>query len=151
MQSLHGGERVQSAARLGVDVSRLLDASASLAPFTLRLSWRILHRGVRDYPDRGHVLLKQQLAALHGLGSSFVLPGNGAAELFTWAARDAASLGSSASLSPCFADYSRALGCWDAQLIPVPMRLDRIACFPQPYPLEAGCRLSLRALDLQSP
>ena len=137
MQSLHGGERALSAARLGVHSSRVLDASASLAPFTPRFSWRTLQRGLKDYPDRGHALLKQQLAQLHGLDPSYVLPGNGAAELFTWAARDAASSGVSASLSPCFADYGRALSCWDSRLISVPMSLDWSGMFPQFYPSEA--------------
>ena len=63
-----------AAARLGVDVSRVLDASASLAPFTPRLSWRTLQRGLRDYPDRSHALLRQQLAALHDIDSSFGSP-----------------------------------------------------------------------------
>ena len=142
MQSLHGGERALAAARLGVDVSRVLDASASLAPFTPRFSWRTLRRGLRDYPDRSHALLRQQLAELHGLDPGSVLPGNGAAELFTWVARDAASSGTSASLSPCFADYGRALSCWGSQLIQVPMRLDWSNGFPQLYPsddvLQAG-------------
>ena len=47
----------------------------------------------RDYPDRSQMLLRQQLAALHGTEPSSVLPGNGAAEPFTWAARDAAEQG----------------------------------------------------------
>ena len=136
MQSLHGGERVLTAERLGVDVSRVLDASASLAPFTPRFSWRALQRGLRDYPDRAHALLRQQLAALHGLDPGSVLPGNGAAELFTWVARDAASTGTSASLSPCFADYGRALGCWQSPLIPVPIAwIDRL--LSTAYPAEA--------------
>ena len=37
-----------------------------------------------------------------------VLPGNGAAELFTWAARDAAGTGRSLLPAPGFADYGRA-------------------------------------------
>ena len=91
MQAVHGGELQQAASRLGVDAARLLGASASLAPFTPRLSWRVLRFGLRDYPDRRHALLRHQLAELHRVDNDFVLPGNGAAELFTWVARDAAS------------------------------------------------------------
>jgi histidinol-phosphate/aromatic aminotransferase/cobyric acid decarboxylase-like protein len=67
---------------------------------------------LRDYPDRGYLRLRQAIAAAHGLGPDSVLPGNGAAELFTWAARDAAAAGRSLLPSPGFADYARALGCW---------------------------------------
>ena len=151
MQSLHGGERALTAARLGVDVSRVLDASASLAPFTPRLSRRVLQRGLRDYPDRAHGLLRQQLAELHGLDPGSVLPGNGAAELFTWLARDAASSGTSASLSPCFADYGRALGCWQSPLIPVPMSLDWSDGFPQPYPADAVLQAGASVLWICNP
>ena len=47
-----------------------------------------------------------------GVDPGDVLPGNGAAELFTWAARDAAVEGCSLLPQPGFADYNRALRCW---------------------------------------
>ena len=53
----------------------------------------------------------------------WVLPGNGAAELFTWAARDAAAAGVSGLLAPGFADYRRALQCWDAASVETPLAL----------------------------
>lgn len=59
---------------------------------------------IRDYPDRGQTTLRQAMAGLHGLDPDAVLPGNGAAELFTWAARDAAAIGVSGLISPGFAD-----------------------------------------------
>ena len=151
MESLHGGERTKTAARLDVDVGRVLDASASLAPFTPRFSWRTLQRGLRDYPDRCHDLIRQQLAEIHDIKSDSVLPGNGAAELFTWAARDAASSGISVSLSPGFADYVRALSCWDSQLIPVPISLDWTDCFPQLYPAEAVLQARASVLWICNP
>ena len=63
-----------------------------------------------------------------------MLPGNGAAELFTWAARDAATLGESLLPAPGFADYPRALACWggSSRSLPLPLRWD--AAFPQPFP-----------------
>ena len=48
--SKHGGEIQQAAERLGVPSSRVLDASASLVPWTPRLRWRLLSQGLRDYP-----------------------------------------------------------------------------------------------------
>ena len=87
----------------------------------------------RDYPDRSQVLLRQRL--LHGAWSpSFVLPGNGAAELFTWAARDAAEQGLSVLAAPGFADYKRALRCWSATSRQQQLPLLWDEGFPQPFP-----------------
>ena len=72
-----------------------------------------------------------------------VLPGNGAAELFTWAARDASEHGLSVLAVPGFADYGRAMRCWSATAASLPL-WDEV--FPQPFPNRA--RIS--AVDLQS-
>ena len=118
----HGGNREAAAARLNCKPSQLLDASASLAPWSPRCS-RIPLTAIRDYPDRGQTSLRQAMADLHGLDPDAVLPGNGAAELFTWAARDAAAAGVSGLLAPGFADYRRALQCWNAPWIDVSLAL----------------------------
>ena len=99
----HGGNRQAAASRLNCRPSQLLDASASLAPWSPRCS-RIPLAAIRDYPDRDQSSLRQSMACLHGLDPDAVLPGNGAAELFTWAARDAAAEGVSGLLAPGFAD-----------------------------------------------
>ena len=69
----------------------------------------------------------------------WVLPGNGAAELFTWAARDAAAAGISGLLAPGFADYRRALQCWDAAWVETALALswDNLSVAP---PSARGCR-----------
>ena len=118
----HGGNRYATASRLNCRPSQLLDASASLAPWSPSFS-RIPLVAIRDYPDRGQTSLRQAMAGLHGLDPDAVLPGNGAAELFTWAARDAAAIGVSGLLAPGFADYRRALQCWNAPWIEVPLAL----------------------------
>ena len=100
---------------MGLKPGQLLDASASLVPFRPpSLLLRALERGIRggalrDYPDRSQNELRGAIAAWHGIDADAVLPGNGAAELFTWAARDAAACGLSGLLEPGFADYRRAL------------------------------------------
>ena len=81
----HGGNRVALAAQLGCRPSELLDASASLVPWTPWLG-RLPLGAIRDYPDRSHAALRQAIATCHGLDPDLVLPGNGAAELFTWVA-----------------------------------------------------------------
>jgi histidinol-phosphate/aromatic aminotransferase/cobyric acid decarboxylase-like protein len=90
---------------------------------------------LRDYPDRDYGALRQVIAAHHGLEPEAVLPGNGAAELFTWAARDAAAAGVSVLPTPGFADYRRALACWQGASRPLPLPLSWPAAFPQPFPL----------------
>ena len=134
MRFAHGGEIQSAAFRLGIPKAHLLDASASLVPWMPRLSVRDLTFGVRDYPDRYHHELVARIARIHGLEALAVLPGNGAAELFTWAARDAAALGISSLAAPGFADYSRALACWRGSLAKHFLGLEWDAAFPQPFP-----------------
>ncbi|MED5164554.1 MAG: threonine-phosphate decarboxylase, partial [Cyanobacteriota bacterium] len=62
--SLHGGNRIDEARRLGCRPEQLLDASASLVPFppsrALRRSLRraLTDNTLRDYPDRSHQRLR---------------------------------------------------------------------------------------------
>ncbi len=136
----HGGNRQAVARRLGCRPDQLLDASASLVPFgpppallrSLRRSGALA--ALRDYPDRSYRELREAIAALHGLDPAWVLPGNGAAELFTWAARDAAAAGVSLLPAPGFADYGRALACWGAPARPLPLSLPWSDAFPSPFP-----------------
>ncbi len=147
----HGGNLIQEALRLGLRPSQLLDASASLVPFcpprVLRraLKQAIAGSALRDYPDREQQELRQVIGRWHGLQPEAVLPGNGAAELFTWAARDAASCGVSRLPDPGFADYRRALACWDAALLSLPLSLSWPRTWPQPWPFQAepdgGCQV----------
>ena len=133
MRFAHGGEIQSAALRLGVSPGQLLDASASLVPWTPRFSAQALSRGLRDYPDRHHHQLAGLIARIHDLDTSAVLPGNGAAELFTWAARDAAAVGMSLLPAPGFADYSRALACWDGLTARKCLSLDWSSVFPQVF------------------
>ena len=113
---VHGGNIFSVGGASSHPLSQWIDASASLAPFW---PWReilgaLRPRHFRFYPSIGHPRLRACASSLHGLPSEFVLIGNGAAELFTWAARDASSLGCSFAHFPGFADYTRALNCWTA-------------------------------------
>ncbi|MBM5793279.1 MAG: aminotransferase class I/II-fold pyridoxal phosphate-dependent enzyme [Cyanobacteria bacterium K_DeepCast_150m_m2_101] len=135
----HGGNLAAAAAALGVRTGQLLDASASLAPLRPAVAaeaWRAGAglAGLRPYPDRAHSALRVAIAGVHGLDPAWVLPGNGAAELFTWAARDAAAAGVSALPAPGFADYGRALDCWGGAAVGWPLPLDWDGAFPQSLP-----------------
>ncbi len=139
----HGGNLEATARRLGCRPDQILDASASLAPFALpRAARRALRQAdLRAYPDRSHWRLRQQIARLHQLDPESVLPGNGAAELFTWAARDAASSGVSLLPQPGFADYQRSLQCWGGQQRSLPLPLEWSEPFPHPFPGASGAEV----------
>jgi histidinol-phosphate/aromatic aminotransferase/cobyric acid decarboxylase-like protein len=139
----HGGNRSAIARRLGCRPEQILDASASLVPFgpppaVRRALRRALSAGgglaVRDYPDRAYTGLRGAIAAHHRLDPAWVLPGNGAAELFTWAARDAAAAGPSLLPTPGFADYRRALACWGGDRRSLLLPLAWEGTFPAPFP-----------------
>ncbi len=94
--------------------------------------------GLRDYPDRAYGALRQAIAAWHGLDPAMVLPGNGAAELFTWVARDAVACGTNLLPSPGFRDYRRALTCWGGGWESLPLPLIWTEGGPSAWPLEAA-------------
>ena len=133
----HGGNRKSVADALGCRPSQLMDASASLAPWTPHFS-RLCKAAIRDYPDRDQSSLRQTIADLHGLTSDWVMPGNGAAELFTWAGRDASAVGLSGLLAPGFADYRRALQCWGAAWVETSLTLSWAQSGPLNHPLLQG-------------
>ena len=138
--SRHGGNLDQAAERLGCRPGQILDASASLVPFGPPLALRaaLLAAPLRPYPDRDHRRLRCALARHHGLDPDQLLPGNGAAELFTWAARDAAAAGCSLLPAPGFADYQRALACWGGAWRDWPLPLQWPGPGPQAFPPGSG-------------
>ncbi|MEM1280394.1 MAG: threonine-phosphate decarboxylase, partial [Cyanobacteria bacterium P01_H01_bin.152] len=105
----------------------LLDFSASISPLgpppsAIAALQANLTQVVR-YPNPQYPQLKQQLAQHHGLHPDWILPGNGAAELLTWASRELASLEAVYLITPAFGDYGRALSTFDAcvQSISLPL------------------------------
>ena len=147
----HGGNRQAIARRLGCRPGQLLDASASLVPFGPPLALRarlaallLLGDALREYPDRAYRDLRVRLARIHGLQPEALLPGNGAAELFTWAARDAAACGTSLLAAPGFGDYERALACWSGPRRPLPLPLDWAGPGPGPWPLSQAAAEAAR-------
>ncbi|WP_216906702.1 aminotransferase class I/II-fold pyridoxal phosphate-dependent enzyme [Synechococcus sp. CCY 0621] len=148
----HGGNLQAAARRLGCRPDQLLDASASLVPFgppprLRRLLHRALDTDLRDYPDRDYGALAGAIAAWHGLDPAMVLPGNGAAELFTWAARDAAACGPSLLPAPGFGDYRRALDCWGGVWRTLPLPLDWRGAGPTDWPLAEATTATAVATD----
>ena len=119
----HGGNIEREARKLGLSKGKIIDASASIVPFELPkkltnyLVKSIKNGSIKSYPDRSYFEVKNAISKWHNIEPSMILPGNGASELFTWAARDAGINGLSSLPSPGFGDYQRALRCWDAPYI----------------------------------
>jgi histidinol-phosphate/aromatic aminotransferase/cobyric acid decarboxylase-like protein len=153
----HGGNLAAAARQLGRRPASLLDASASLVPFGPPLALRLaVMRAVagsplRVYPDRDWQGLRRLLGQQHGLPPAWVLPGNGAAELFTWAARDAATAGESLLPAPGFADYQRALDCWGGSHRDYGLPLRWEGGFPHSFPQAALADAAAEVLWITNP
>ncbi len=73
---------------------------------------------IKTYPDPDYPQLKQVLAQWHQISPDYILPGNGSAELLTWAAWELSQLTSTYVLTPAFGDYLRALKTFGATINP---------------------------------
>tara|TARA_B100000965_G_scaffold405010_1_gene437519 strand:- start:1983 stop:3065 length:1083 start_codon:yes stop_codon:yes gene_type:complete len=139
---IHGGNIEKEARKLGLSTESIIDASASIVPFKLPreltkyLIKTINNGSTKFYPDRSYFEVKNALSKFHNIDPSMILPGNGASELFTWAARDAGLNGISSLPSPGFGDYQRALKCWNASYIHSPIPLFWSDKKPQPFPIK---------------
>ncbi|MCJ8282413.1 MAG: threonine-phosphate decarboxylase CobD [Rivularia sp. ALOHA_DT_140] len=126
-QPKHGGNLAWAAAVAGCPPSAILDFSASINP--LGPSDSILAAissqlgNIRHYPDPNYSELKETLARFHKLPSEWIMPGNGSAELLTWAGRELAQVAATVLLTPTFGDYYRALGAFNALVLEFPMSL----------------------------
>ena len=140
--NIHGGNIEKEARKLGLSKDKMIDASASIVPFKLPkklnnyLINSIKNGSIKSYPDRSYFEVKNSIAKWHNIEPSMVLPGNGASELFTWAARDASLNGISSLPSPGFGDYQRALKCWNASYIHNPIPLSWTNSKPQSFPIK---------------
>ena len=138
----HGGNIAKEARKLGISTENIIDASASIVPFKLPkkltnyLVNTINNGSIKYYPDRSYFEVKNTISKLHNIKPSMILPGNGASELFTWAARDAGLNGISSLPSPGFGDYQRALNCWNAPYIYNPLPLSWSNRKHQPFPIK---------------
>ena len=86
----HGGNLAWAAQLAGCSPSVILDFSASINPLgPPESAISAINRGLSalsSYPDPNYSELKAALATYHQLEPEWILPGNGAAELLTWAA-----------------------------------------------------------------
>ena len=138
----HGGNIEKEARKLGLSTENIIDASASIVPFKLPkklnecLVNSIKNESIKIYPDRSYFEIKNAISKWHNIDPEMILPGNGASELLTWAAKDAGLKGVSSLPSPGFGDYQRALKCWNAKYIYTPLPLSWKSNKPHLFPIE---------------
>ncbi len=124
----HGGNLVWAAELAHCSPSALLDFSASINPLGPPPSAiATLQAHLVDltaYPDPRYSTLCRALGRHHQVPADWVLPGNGAAELLTWACRDLSTLDKTVILAPSFSDYHRGLQAFGATVQRVSGELD---------------------------
>ncbi|MGB5595513.1 MAG: threonine-phosphate decarboxylase CobD [Crocosphaera sp.] len=120
---VHGGNLVWAAAQIGCPASSILDFSASINPLgppqTALDAIQGAFNSLNHYPDPNYTELRQALSQWHQLSPDWVLPGNGAAELLTWAGRQLAQQAVTYVMTPAFRDYYRALQAFGANIQPL--------------------------------
>jgi L-threonine-O-3-phosphate decarboxylase len=118
----HGGNLAWAAALAGCHPQEILDFSASINPLgppPSVLNAITQHLGdIQAYPDPNATKLRQQLSLFHQVPIDWVMVGNGAAELLTWACRSLGEMAQVHLLTPAFGDYWRALKAFDAEVCP---------------------------------
>ncbi len=121
----HGGNLAWAAALAGCPPSAIVDFSASISPLgppESVLAAIVAHlQDMRAYPDPDYSELRATLAVAHHLPSDWILPGNGSAELLTWAARELSQLEATYLVTPAFGDYLRALKAFKAKVLKWPL------------------------------
>lgn len=118
----HGGNLNWAAAIAGCSAEEILDFSASINPLgppqsaiaAIQESLTSLSR----YPDPQYPQLRSALAQWHDLSPDWILPGNGSAELLTWACQDLAVQARVMLPVPAFGDYRRGLQAFSADVEP---------------------------------
>jgi L-threonine-O-3-phosphate decarboxylase len=124
----HGGNPSWAATVAGCPPSLILDFSASISPLgppKTALAAIELHLDtIASYPDPAYPELVRAIAAHHNVDPDWVLPGNGAAELLTWAGWELSKLNTTLLPTPAFGDYWRSLQTFGTRIIARSMMLD---------------------------
>lgn len=124
----HGGNLTWAAAIAGCPASVILDFSASINPLgppksALQAIKNNLE-GLTAYPDPDYSQLRLGLAEWHQIPPEWLLPGNGSAELLTWACKELAHMNFTYLITPAFGDYWRALNTFGALVKTCPLVLE---------------------------
>jgi len=127
IRPVHGGNLAWAAALAGCPPSAILDFSASISPLgppESALDAIQAHlSSLTAYPDPDYGELRTALGEAFNVDPDWILPGNGSAELLTWAALDLSKLEATYLVTPAFGDYWRALKAFGAQVLDCPLDL----------------------------
>ncbi len=128
MRPVHGGNLAWAASLAGCSPDAILDFSASISPLgppQSAIAAIGAHLGkLSYYPDSDYRELRAVLSQAHQLPPEWILPGNGSAELLTWAGWDLAKLAMTFLVTPAFGDYWRALKAFGAKVSECPLDVD---------------------------
>ena len=127
IRPVHGGNLAWAAALAGCPASAILDFSASISPLgppESALDAIQAHlSSLTAYPDPDYGELRTALGEALNVDPDWILPGNGSAELLTWAAWDLSKLEATYLVTPAFGDYWRALSAFGAKVLKCPLDL----------------------------
>ena len=127
MQPVHGGNLAWAAALADCPPNAILDFSASISPLgppQSAIAAIESHLGkLSYYPDPDYRELRVALGQLHQLPPEWILPGNGSAELLTWAGWDLAKLAATCLVTPAFGDYWRSFRACGVKVVECPLQL----------------------------
>ncbi|PSB49406.1 threonine-phosphate decarboxylase [filamentous cyanobacterium Phorm 6] len=127
IRPVHGGNLAWAATLAGCPAAAILDFSASISPLgppeSALDAIRSHLSSLTAYPDTDYGELRAALGEALNVDPDWILPGNGSAELLTWAALDLSKLEATYLVTPAFGDYSRALLAFGAQVLDCPLDL----------------------------
>ncbi|WP_293332921.1 threonine-phosphate decarboxylase CobD [Microcoleus sp. CAWBG58] len=127
IRPVHGGNLAWAAALAGCPPSAILDFSASISPLgppeSALAAIQAHLSSLTAYPDPDYGELRTALGEALNVDPDWILPGNGSAELLTWAALDLSKLEATYLVTPAFGDYWRALSAFGAQVLDCPLDL----------------------------
>ncbi len=131
IRPVHGGNLAWAAALAGCPASAILDFSASISPLgppeSALAAIQAHLSSLTAYPDPDYGELRTALGEAFNVDPDWILPGNGSAELLTWAALDLSKLEATYLVTPAFGDYWRALKAFGAQVLDCPLDLKSLA------------------------
>jgi L-threonine-O-3-phosphate decarboxylase len=112
----------------GCPPSLILDFSASISPLgpppTALAAIKLQIETLTNYPNPDYPELCQAIGLHHEIDPDWVLPGNGAAELLTWAGWEFSKLNTTLIPTPAFGDYWRSLQTFGTRIIARSMMMD---------------------------
>ncbi|MBM0741860.1 threonine-phosphate decarboxylase [Phormidium sp. CLA17] len=126
----HGGNLVWAASLANSSPDAILDFSASINPLgpppSAIAAIQAALEDLNAYPDPTYSQLCRAISDFHQISPEWILPGNGSAELLTWAGRELAELDATHLLTPAFSDYRRALTAFGATVEERPLKIFRV-------------------------